>query len=204
MPKNAARTSIKETLYNTRVARRTIDKLWDAAGTAPMFCRQLSTPDKNGKVIRRSSRLIGGHAYHIAASGAASALKREIQCEAKRLGIPYVSSTGAAVQPTMSKGACRLTEQFIAAYCSEAIHVANRIMSDLKTRKRLNAKIVAAAFAEVNESIFASSGFAPRTNVVLPVARVKKGVSDGDAEFVAPEDVVEEAASDPNEEEVDE
>jgi len=198
MPKAPANKLVaREAIYNARALRKHTDRLWNRASEAPMFSKELNR-DKNGKVLRRSARLIGGHAYCIAASGAMQAVSRQMRSDCTHLGIPYERSTDAAALPAFAKGACRLVEQFLAAYVQEAILVANRTMMDLGKKKRLDKQTVRAAFAEVNESIFSSSGPAARTTVVVPLAKkASKGqdeedytAADGEGDEAADEAVV--------------
>jgi hypothetical protein len=183
---NALRRSARDALANSKKLRRLHDRLWNSASSAPIFCRETGV-DKNGRVLRRSARLIGGHAYQIAASGAAAALTRSMKHDLESFGSSYESDVKTtAVSIALSKGSKMVLEQVICAYVQEAILAATRMNESLGSRKRLNKSIVKAAFEQVNQSIFFASSPAPRATVVMALPK-KRSKFEEEEDFVPDE-----------------
>ena len=184
----AARKAMTEAIANARDLRRTYDKVWNAAKHAPMFYKEYTkeTKDDKGKakrsIVRRTARLINGHAYQIAAAGAASAAIREMRTECANLGIDYTATTGSPCLPVLADGTKLVIEQFLSAYIQEAVLVATQGMKTIGKHQRLNGKAMKAAFDEVNEQIFTAAGPAPRSVVVVPLKAAKKkaAAAEGD------------------------
>lgn len=188
----AFKKSHREAVLNARSLRRVQDKLWNAASHAPVFCKETST-DKNGKQLYRTARLIGGHAYGIAASGAAVAVVRELKGDCRALGLEYESSTNMPSFPRVSAGAKLALEQFLCAYVQEALLQAKSTCTSLGKHKRLTRSYVRAAFADVNESIFHASGPTARATVIVPLKKTSKKGGGGpkaaaDGDVAAPQD----------------
>lgn len=193
----ASKKATRETIRNSRELKKYHDKLYNAANHAPMFCKELEKKGKDGRSARRCQRAIGGHAWGIAASGAAGALVHELKADLDAAGIGYDSTTSAPCLPAFAKGSKFVLEQFMAAYVQEGIAAALAIMKTCTSRKRLNAKITDAAFKEVNASIFAASTPAPRAVVVVPLkkkAAKKKEEEDDTLEAGEEDDAADEAA----------
>lgn len=185
----ATRKAMTEAISNARDLRRTYDKVWNAAKHAPMFYKEYTkeTKDDQGKItksiVRRTARLINGHAYQIAAAGAAAAAIREMRTECANLGIEYTATTGSPCLPVLADGTKLVIEQFISAYIQETVLVATHGMKSIGTHKRLNGKMMKAAFEEVNEQIFTAAGPVPRAVVIVPLMAAKKkktAVTDGE------------------------
>ena len=70
---NALWKSINSVITNGKNARRAYDDTWRIAARAPIFCKisKRTMADGKTKKFYRTARLIGSHAYNIAASGAA-------------------------------------------------------------------------------------------------------------------------------------
>ncbi len=194
MPKvrdSAVRKAAADAADAAKLLRRTLDKAWSSAHLAPLFCREAGV-NKHGKPLRRSTRLIGGHAYSIAASGAAAAVVHELKRDLEGLGLKYASRvSSSAMLPTLSKGAKTALEAFLASYVQEALLVATRAQKALGGRKRLSATIVSDAFARTNESIFFASSPAPRATIVVPLRKAKAAA---DEDFVAPDEAADDEA----------
>tara|TARA_B110000046_G_scaffold182280_1_gene215964 strand:+ start:4999 stop:5676 length:678 start_codon:yes stop_codon:yes gene_type:complete len=187
---SAARKAMAEAQTNARTLRRLQDKMWNEASHAPMFYREYEkvSKDEKGKVIkksivRRSARLVNGHAFCIAAAGAASAVVREMRLKCSNMGIDYESTTACPCLPMLAKGTKMVLEQFLAAYVQEAVLNAMRTMTSIGKHKRLNGKMIKGAFEEVNEQIFTAAGPAPRATIVIPLSKAtKKKATVGEAE----------------------
>lgn len=166
------------------------NKLWNVASRAPMYCKMYEKTTTEGKkkvkkIVKRSSRLIGGHAYGIAAAGATQAIAREQQIDCANMGIEFdrLNEKGVPVcQAALTPAFKYMLEQFICAYVQECIHTAQSSMQAVGRHTRLNRGIMKMACQEVNEQVFAASGMAPRNVYVVPLARKKK-VADVDDEF---------------------
>jgi len=178
---SAARKAMSEAQNNARKLRRLTDKMWNEASHAPMFYKESEkvTRDEKGKIIkksivRRSARLVNGHAYCIAAAGAASSVVREMRLKCSNMGIDYESTTGSPCLPMLSKGTKMVLEQFLAAYVQEAVLNAMHTMKSIGKHKRLNGKLIKGAFEEVNEQIFTAAGPAPRATIVVPLPKAAK------------------------------
>ena len=184
----------REAIQNSRTLRRLQDKVWNNAAHAPMFCKEAGK-DKNGKQLYRSARLIGGHAYHIATSGAAAAVVREIKSDCAAIGLDYEATTGASSFPRISQGAKMALEQFMAAYVQEALLNAKRTMKTLGKHRRLTRAYVRTAFAEANESIFHSAGPSARAAVVVPLKK-KSSKKEEAEDYVAPVESADAVAGD--------
>lgn len=193
----ASRKAMRDAITNSKRIRRIHDKLWNSAAQSPMFCKEAGT-DCNGRALRRSARLIGGHAYQIAASGAAAALTREMMGDCQTFGIKYQmkGTKTTVVLPALAKGSKFALEQFCCAYVQEAMLAATRMMSSLGKHKRLNKAVMKAAFEEVNKSIFYASGPAPRATIVVPLKKNASGqkTAPEDEDYVAPAGEGDEAA----------
>ena len=145
--------------------------------------------DKNGKtvMVRRTARLIGGHAYNTAASGAIIACMREMRADCERAGIPHEQESKQATPGyNVATGAQRMIEQFLSAYVQEAVVTAVRMMKDLDDKKvRLTPRLIRTAFEEVNESVFGACNPVPRSSIVCPlvkkVAKKESGGAAGDS-----------------------
>jgi len=194
----AFKKSHREAVQNAKKLRRVQDKLWNNAAHAPIFCKEAGK-DKNGKQLYRSARLIGGHAYQIAASGAATAVVRELKGDCAAFGMEYEASTGMPSFPRISVGAKMALEQFMAAYVQEAVCNAKATMTYIGKHKRLTRSYLRTAFADANESIFNASGPAARAAVIVPLKKAvkKDGKKDDDeADYTAPDGADDEAADD--------
>ena len=177
----AARKAMSEAIQNARELRRMHDKIWNGASHAPMFYKEYEkvSKDSKGKIVkksmvRRSARLINGHAFQIAAAGAASAAIREMRTDCANLGIDYTSTTSSPFLPALAKCTKLVLEQFLAAYIQEVVLSATQGMTSIAKYKRLNGKVVKEAFHDVNQQIFNSAGPAPRTTVVVPLSKPTK------------------------------
>ena len=93
----------REAVANSKAVQRHINRVWNLGPGAPMFRKEVAKIDpetgkgivKNGMpvVVRRSVRLIQGHAYNIACAGAVRAAVREIKDDCEKWGIPYTINT---------------------------------------------------------------------------------------------------------------
>jgi hypothetical protein len=130
---NAVRKSPASIISNTKNARKFYDKTWSIAARAPMFCKisKKSNTMGNTKHTYRTTRLIGSHAYNIAASGAALNASRIAEGDCKRLRLDFEhESRRTPWLPSVSKGAGMVLEQFLCstrrapAACKSSVLVA--------------------------------------------------------------------------------
>ena len=124
---DAIRQSPMSVLDNAKSSRKTYDLVWNAASRAPVFCKitKKTTPDGKVKKMHRTSRLIGSHAFQIAASGAAMNASRILSNECNKLRLDVqTESSRAPWLPSVSKGAKMVLEQFLCAFlCTCEAHV---------------------------------------------------------------------------------
>ena len=203
-PMSAHRKSAVEIVDASKKIRRATDATWALAPKCPMFTRK---SDPNKKIFRtdpntgkkkeikvvRTNRLISGHAYKVAASGAAYAVYSTLKHEADRLRLPIgKESKKVPWSPSYSKGAMALIEQFLCAYGQEAFWNAVQIRKGLGTHKRVTHKMVKMGFERARESVFASSIPGARAVFVSPPPiKKKKGAAtkpEEDEEFRSDEE----------------
>ena len=150
------------------------------------------------KKFYRTARLIGSHAYMIAASGAAAnaAKAMERECHVLHEDTEKESSR-APWMPQVSKGAKMVLEQFLCAVAQEATQKAHAVREGAGNTKRLNGKHMKMGWDAVYESVFSNSAMLPRTMYVAqPVRKVPKSSKkdrktsevDGDDEDYSPPD----------------
>ena len=187
------------------------DNVWKVASKAPMFCRVYKkTIDKAGGKkgkkgdkaetadVKRSVRLISGHAFGLAAAGAAQTIAREQQIDCQNLGIEFsrLNDKGTPVcQSQLTPGYKYMLEQYMCAYVQECVHTARNMLKALPPRVRLNRDIMKYACNEVNEQLFYASAVGPRQVFVVPLPKKNKPKE----EFTPPteeEQAEEEAADD--------
>ena len=187
MTANAANTVAKKAsrdiIRRSKEIGKAQDNVWKNAAQAPMFCRvyQKDVPGKKGKkatktIVKRSVRLIGSHAYGLAAAGAAQAIAREQQLDCINLGIGFtrINEKGVPVcQARLTPGFRYMTEQFMCAYVQECIYTARNMLRSMPPRVRLNRDIMKLACNEVNEQLFYASGVVPRQMYVVPLPKKK-------------------------------
>jgi len=150
------------------------------------------------KKFYRTTRLIGSHAYMIAASGAAAnaAKAMERECHVLHEDTEHESSR-APWMPQVSKGAKMVLEQFLCAVAQEATQKAHAVREGAGNTKRINGKHMKLGWDAVYESVFSNSAMLPRTMYVAqPVRKVPNGSKkgrktsevDGDDEDYSPPD----------------
>lgn len=198
MTANAANTVAKKAsrdiIRRSKEIGKAQDNVWKNAAQAPMFCRvyQKDVPGKKGKkatktIVKRSVRLIGSHAYGLAAAGAAQAIAREQQLDCINLGIGFtrINEKGVPVcQARLTPGFRYMTEQFMCAYVQECIYTARNMLRSMPPRVRLNRDIMKLACNEVNEQLFYASGVVPRQMYVVPLPKKKSKKVEEEGDFV--------------------
>lgn len=150
------------------------------------------------KKFYRTSRLIGSHAYMIAASGAAANASKIME---RNCSVLYEDteqeSSRAPWMPQVSKGAKMVLEQFLCALSQEATKKGHAVRQGAGSTKRLNGKHMKIGWDVLYENVFSNSAMLPRTMYVAqPAKKVskasKKGKSaeaDGeDEDYSPPED----------------
>lgn len=170
-----ARDSANSFLANSKESRRAYDKLWGSAHRAPIFCRK-SKRVVNGKEkpFYRTSRLIGSHAYNIAASGAAAQIAAVLEKECGLLRVKVEKENSRApFLPTIAKGSKLLLEQFLCAVAQQATLKAHAVRQ-CDRKKRLTAAHMQFGWDAVNRSVFESSKLLPSTVLVAPEAKPSK------------------------------
>ena len=183
-PVPVAKKAAKDIVRRSRTIANSYNKLWNCAAKAPMYAKLFKKTGKDPKTkktvattVKRTRRLIGGHAYGIAATGAAQALAREQQIDCQRLGIEFdrTNDKGTPVAQAQLTPAYKfMVEQFMCAYVQECVYAARTSMKAVGKHTRLNRGIMKLACGEVNEQLFAASGIAPRNVYVVPLLKKKK------------------------------
>ena len=105
---DAIRQSRDSIYNNANKARALYNSAWNEAHHAPMFAKITKRKDSKGRTKKkyRTARLIGSHAYNIAASGAALYASRVLEQDCIRLRhVPEKESKFAPWMPRVSKGA---------------------------------------------------------------------------------------------------
>jgi hypothetical protein len=181
MVKSAARKptswqkSQRDANVNAKTLQRHINKVWNAASKAPMFRREV---EKDGKVTRRSVRLIQGHAYNIAVAGAVAAAVKDLKTDCDKWGLEYPETSKHPFMLGVPAGTKLMLEQFLSAYVATGVLKATRMMKAPETpkHKRLNKIYIKRSFEYLNESIQSNSG-STRAGCVIPL-KVKKAGGD--------------------------
>ena len=175
-PTSAIHKSPASVLSNARTSRKTFDRLWNAAVKAPIFTKATTRVGKDGKkkVMLRTTRLIGSHAYKIAQSGAAAnaAAVFAEHCGVLKLDAAK-ESTRAPWLPQMSVGARLLLEQFLAAVTQEATAKAEAFREGIGKRQRVGAVEMQLGWQNAKESIFGNTTLAPAVVALAPPPIVK-------------------------------
>ena len=186
--------------------------MWNTAAHAPIFCKitKKKLPDGQTKDAFRTARLIGSHAYKIAASGAAMHASQVLAGDCNRLRMSaYRESSRAPWLPTLSAGARMVLEQFLSALAQEAAYKGHAVREGCGYSKRLSKKHILAGWNATYDSVFGSSTLLPRSMVTLPVVKKsKKGSSSkssgkraavaDDEEYQPPEEGEGDASGDVN------
>jgi hypothetical protein len=196
MANDAISKSASNILMNGKNSRRAYNKMWSVSARAPVFCKisKRSVPDGKGgqktKKFYRTTRLIGAHAYNIAASGAGLRAGRVMKQDASvmRLTVEEESSR-APWMPAVSKGAKMLLEQFLCALAQEAAYKAHVVREGAGSSTRINRNHAKLGWEATFESVLGSATLMPRKFVVLPLDQKKsKKKASRDGKKQAPVD----------------
>lgn len=127
------------------------------------------------KKLYRTTRLVGAHAYTIAAAGAAARAARAMEddCLVLREEVQKESSR-APWMPTVSKGAKMVLEQWLCALAQEAGQNAHAVREATGDAQRLNRKHMQLGWDAVFESVFSSSAIMPRSLYAPAIDKPKK------------------------------
>lgn len=186
---SAHRQSALNIAKGARDLKKLTNATWKLAPKAPMFTRKSKNQQGKKKTVR-TMRLIGGHAYKIAASGAASYAAAVMQREAQAYRATICTeSKRSPWLPTVSPGAMALLEQWMCAYAQTATRHAVSLRTGLGTTdksgtfhpllKRLNGRLMKVGYDTADEQVFQSSMPAPRKMIVCkPDAKKKKARVD--------------------------
>lgn len=182
---NRARQSVLDTFENGAFHRRAIDGMWRIAKNAPMFSKV--SKHKDGRLVRRSARLINSNAYKVAVSGACAALVGEQAVDMRHLGMQYKEDS--KTRPfcmSLSPGAAFMLEQFLSSVVMEIMSHSKSILNGIGHHTRNNKQTVKMGIQQVKESIFDAANGVPSETIVLPfvLARRKR-----ENEEVAPGEV---------------
>lgn len=193
---DVVRQSPASILANSKAARSAFDKTWNAASRAPIFCK-ITKKTINGanKRVYRTARLVGSHAYNIAASGAAATAARALEDECKTLRIEaQAESARAPWLPGISKGARMVIDQFLCALAQEAAMKAHAVREGAGSSKRLNGKHMRIGWEAVFETVFSDSAIMPRAMHVSPLESKRSSKSkkpekaDDEDDYAPPSD----------------
>lgn len=203
---DAIRQSPHNIFSNAKKARKAYDQAWNNAARAPVFCKITKKTMPNGKAKKfyRTSRLIGSHAYMIAASGAGAVASKAMEADCRAVREEADSESARAPwMPQVSKGAKMVLEQFLCAVAQEATLKAHAVRQGCGTTKRINSKHMKLGWETVFDNVFSASSIMPRSMYIAPIEKKKaskkgKGGKQTEAEaededYAPPED---EAAGD--------
>ena len=181
--------STNNILDNGKNARKAYDQMWNVAARAPVFCKitKKAIPDGKGgtkqKTFYRTTRLIGTHAYNVAASGAAMRASRVLAADCDMMRVHKEDeSSRAPWLPSVSKGAKMVLEQWLCALAQEAAYKAHAVRMGSGSSQRLNLKHMKLGWDATIESVFNTTTLMPKTIVVLPLdAKKSKSKSNANA-----------------------
>lgn len=205
----AVQKATRETIANSKMMQRHINKVWNEGVNAPMFRKEYQAMEKDGKprvkdgkpvMIRRSARLVSGHAYNIAVAGAVKEAVSRMKVECDRMGIDFPQSTRHPFMLGLPKGTKLMMDQFLAAVVASAMLHATRMMNESGKHKRLNKGYVKRAFFEVVKRLNVASA-APQATLVVPLKKKNSKKTGGDDEYEPPADGDADAAEDEAEDE---
>ena len=174
---SAHRQSALAVMKGAKSLKKATNDTWKLAPKAPMFTRKSKSVAGTKKVVR-TKRLIGGHAYKIAASGAANFVSEVLKREAKAMRTSIgEESKRVPWLPSVGKGAIALLEQFLCAYAQTATRHAVTVRVGLGSKdkktgevkplfKRLNGKCMKLGYDEADAEIFGSCMPAPREMLI--------------------------------------
>ena len=188
------RVAQQDAVQNNKVVQRTINKVWNAAPHAPMFRREYQAKERiknedgsitirarveDGKpvMLRRSVRLIQGHAFNIACAGGVSAAVNEIKRECDTWNIDYPQSTNHPFLLGLPAGTKLMLEQFLSAYVATGVLKSTRAMKALGKHTRLNKAYIQRAFSSLNEAMQSAPG-STRAPCIVPLKVAKKKDED--------------------------
>jgi hypothetical protein len=208
MSVTATRQSAISLLAGSKAIQKKVNDTWQIAPKSKMFTRKLEptkfyyrTNAKGEKVkyqAIRTNRLISGHAYKIAASGAALSAAAVMNKEGHAYRVPVgAESKRAPFLPAMTPGAVLMLEQFLCAYAQEATAHARDTRVALGTTtskdgttnitmKRLTGGLMKIGFDAAEERIFGMAAVVPRKTVVcklpkkVPAAKAAEGEKKGE------------------------
>lgn len=172
MPKkvDSVKQSAASALANAKHARRAYDRTWSVAARAPIFCKITKKSLGKGRTKKsyRSARLIGRHAYKIAASGAAMNAMAVAARECEMLRVPAAEENARAPWlPSVSKGAQMVLEQFLCALAQEAAFRAHAVRQGSSHSQRLNAAQMQFGWEATVDAVFGAAAPLPRSMIVL-------------------------------------
>jgi hypothetical protein len=179
MPKklDSIKQSVASALSNAKHSRKAYDRTWSLAARAPIFCKITKKSMGNGrsKKTYRSARLIGRHAYKIAASGAAMNAVRIANQDCSLLRVtPAEENSRAPWLPGVSRGAQMVLEQFLCALSQEAAYRAHAVRQGTSSSQRMNADHMKFGWEATVDSVFGAAAPLPRSMIVLADEAEKK------------------------------
>ena len=168
--------STNNIISNGKHSRKAYDQMWNVASRAPVFCKitKKSIADGKGgtkpKKFYRTTRLIGAHAYNVAASGAAMRASRILAADCDLMRVEKQDEASRAPWlPSVSKGAKMVLEQFLCALSQEAAYKAHAVRRGAGNTMRMNSKHIKLGWDCTIESVFGATAMLPKTMVVLPL-----------------------------------
>jgi hypothetical protein len=183
---DAVKQSPASILANAKNSRKQYDKMWNAAARAPIFCKITKKTLEDGKTKKfyRTARLIGSHAYMIAASGAAAYVAKMMERDCSLVHEDTEQESARAPwMPQVSKGAKMVLEQWMCALSQEATKKGHAVRQGAGAAKRLNNKHMKIGWDVVHENVFSNTAMLPRTMYVAqPAKKVSKSSKKGKSE----------------------
>lgn len=156
--------------------RKAVNLLWSKAVNCPMWKQDrirkkdkatgelLQWPlDKRGKPIKiRSNRVLSSATLKTMASGAAAAVQKQLQQDARELRCDVAAEIEKfPMQPAFGTGASMEVEAALVAYLQEIFQTAEDIKNAVGKHAKVSAKSMQAGANIVNRKISATTGFMP-------------------------------------------
>ncbi len=180
-----ARKSADNLVSTQKEAKKRCAKVWSASQGAPMFKKISRSKGPDGvRETVRTNRLISGPAYKIALSGAAQYVSAVLREDAKIYGMKGAKTESACPwQPSLSRGAIAMLEQFLCAIGQQGNKAAVAIRK-MQGKERLSPQMVRLGFEAANKAVFASASNATENLINVPLdkkpAQAKKRAEPAD------------------------
>lgn len=140
--------SRRDFLDDAKHLRRLSGKLWDKA--------RVTTKSKKTSKVTPVRRVISKHVYNVALASIVTTMRNETAAELRQLGVSVSSDDhdSTAFAMSVSDGAQRALEAFLASYTHEAFVRAKSCNNALGRRARPSSGVIDLAFQTTNRAVF--------------------------------------------------